>query len=158
AWTPLRRTVALVQPAPAVDFLEEAPDVLDVRVAERVVVVVPVHPHAEPLRLLGLDLGEMCDALLAAFGELGDAVRLDVALRVEPERLLDLDLHPEPLAVEPVLVALVVAAQRLVALEGVLEHPPEMLHAGRPVRRDRAVHEAEARTAPVPLDELSEGA
>ena len=63
------------------------------------------------------------DALLAALGELREPVLLDLALRVEPERLLDLDLDPEPLAVEAVLVALVEAAQRLVALEDVLERP-----------------------------------
>ena len=107
AWAPLRRAVALVEPAPLVDGLQEAPDVLDVRVGERVVVVVPVHPAAEAPVLLGDHLGELGDALPAALGELGEAVLLDVALRVQAERLLDLDLDPEPLAVEAVLVALV---------------------------------------------------
>ena len=124
ARAPLRRAVPLVQPAAAVHLLEEHPDVLDVRVGERVVVVVPVHPLAEPLRLLGLHLGEARDALLAPLGELGEPVLLDLALRVEAELLLDLDLDPEPLAVEAVLVALVVAAERLVALEDVLETRP----------------------------------
>ena len=55
--------------------------------------------------------------------ELGEPVLLDLALRVEPERLLDLDLDPEALAVEAVLVALVEAAHRLVALEDVLQRP-----------------------------------
>jgi thioredoxin 1 len=64
------------------------------------------------------------DALAAAPGELGEPVLLDLALRVEPERLLDLDLDPEALAVEPVLVALLEAAKRLVALEQVLQRPP----------------------------------
>ena len=122
---PLRRAVSLVQPAAAVHLLQEAPDVLDVRVAERVVVVVPVHPHPEPRRLLGDHVGEARDALLAALGELGEPVLLDLALRVEAELLLDLDLDPEPLAVEPVLVALVEAAQRLVALEHVLQRPAQ---------------------------------
>ena len=121
ARAPLRRAVPLVQPAAAVHLLEEAPDVLDVRVGERVVVVVPVHPLAEPLRLLGLHLGEARDALLAALRELGEPVLLDLALRVQAELLLDLDLDPEALAVEAVLVALVEAAERLVALEDVLE-------------------------------------
>ena len=65
------------------------------------------------------------DPLLAALGELGEPVLLDLALRVEAERLLDLDLDPEALAVEAVLVALVVAAQRLVALEDVLSVRPQ---------------------------------
>ena len=101
-------------------LLEEVPDVLDVGVGEGVVVVVPVHPHAEPHRLLGDHLGELGDALAARLGERGEAVLLDVALGVQAERLLDLDLDPEALAVEAVLVALVVPAHRLVALEDVL--------------------------------------
>src|SRR4029079_17638916 len=112
ARAPLRRTVPLVQPAAAVHLFKEHPDVLDVRVGERVVVVVPVHPLAEPLGLLGLHLGEARDALLAPLGELGEPVLLDLALRVEAELLLDLDLDPEALAVEAVLVALVMAPGR----------------------------------------------
>ena len=143
---------ALVEPAALVHDLEEAPDVLDVRVGERVVVGVPVHPHAEPPVLLGDHLGVLGDALPAAVGELGEAVLLDLALRVEAERLLDLDLDPEALAVEAVLVALVEAAQRLVALEDVLERAaPRVVHAHRVVRGDRAVDEAEARAAAVLL-------
>jgi hypothetical protein len=53
------------------------------------------------------------DPLFAALRELGEPVLLDFALRVEPELLLDLDLDPEALAVEAVLVALVEAAQAL---------------------------------------------
>ena len=98
----------------------------------------------------------MRDALLAALGELGEPVLLDLALRVEAELLLDLDLDPEALAVEAVLVALVVAAERLVALEHVLEHAPEVLHARRAVRRDRPVHEAERRAAAVAVAQLEE--
>ena len=47
ARAPHGRAVALVEPLPFVDGLQEAPDVLDVRVGEGVVVRVPVHPHAE---------------------------------------------------------------------------------------------------------------
>ncbi len=50
------------------------------------------------------------DDLAAAARELGQAELLDLALRVEPQLALDADLDPEALAVEPVLVALVVAA------------------------------------------------
>jgi hypothetical protein len=65
----------------------------------------------------------------------------------------------EALAVEPVLVALVVAAQRLVALEDVLERPtPGMVDAHWVVGRDRAVDEAEARTARVQFPDLVEDA
>src|SRR5207253_6946511 len=156
ARTPLSRAVAFVEPAAAVRLGEEAPDVLDVRVGEREVVVAPVHPLAESLRLLDHHADEAGDALLAARGELCEPVFLDLALRVEPELLLDLDLDPEPLAVEAVLVALVEAAERLVALEDVLEHAPEVLDACRAVRRDRAVHEAERRTAAVAVAQPEE--
>ena len=70
--------------------------------------------------MLGDRLGELRDPLPAALGELGEPVLLDVALRVETERPLDLDLDPEALAVEAVLAALVMPAERLVALEDVL--------------------------------------
>ena len=49
----------------------------------------------------------MRDTLFATRREVGEAVLLDLSFRVESERLLDLDLDPEALAVEPVLVALV---------------------------------------------------
>ena len=61
------------------------------------------------------------DDVAALARELLEPVLLDLALRVEPELALDADLDPEPLAVEAVLVALVEAAQRLVALEDVLQ-------------------------------------
>ena len=155
--TPDGRAVTLVQPLPLVHGLQEAPDVLDVRIGERVVVGVPVHPHPEPPRLLGDHLGELRDPLLAALGELGEPVLLDVALRVQSERALHLDLDPEALAVEAVLVALVEAPERLVALEDVLQRSsPRVMDAHRVVRRDRAVHEAEARPAAVQLPELLE--
>src|SRR5439155_9128529 len=159
AGAPDRGAVPLVEPASLVRDLEEAPDVLDVRVREGVVVVVPVHPHAEPLRLLGDHLGEAGDPLLAARGELGDPVLLDLSFRVQPQGLLDLDLDPQALAVEPVLVALVEASKRLVALKHVLERPaPGVMDAHRVVRRDRAVDEAEALRATILLPEAVEDA
>ena len=110
AGAPHSRAMALVQPAAPVHLGKEPPDVLDVRVGERVVVAVPVHPHAEALGLLGDHLRELRDALATAIGELREAVFLDLALRVQPQRLLDLDLDPQTLAVESVLVPLVEAA------------------------------------------------
>src|SRR5262249_16376621 len=76
ARAPLRRAMALVQPAALVHDLEEPPDVVDVRVREGVVVVAPVHPHAKALRLSRLDAGEVGDEIAAAPRELGDAVLL----------------------------------------------------------------------------------
>ena len=127
---------------------QETPDVLDVRVRERVVVPVPVHPAPQAPVLARDHLPVLGNAFAAASGELGEAVLLDVPLRVEAERLFHLDLDPQALAVEAVLVALVEAAQRLVALEDVLERPPPgVVHAHGIVRGDRAVDEAEALAA-----------
>src|SRR5207248_6176519 len=159
AGAPLGRAVALVEPAAPVRLGEEAPDVLDVRVREGEVVVAPVHPLAEALRLLGHHSDELRHALLAALGERGEPVFLDLALRVQPELLLYLDLDPEALAVVAVLVALVEPAQRLVALENVLQRPPpRVVDAHRVVRRDRPVDEAPARVAAVLLAEAGEDA
>ena len=159
ARAPLDGAVAQVQPVALVTLPEEAPDVLDVGVGERVVVVVPVHPHPEAAALVGDDLGVLRHALLAALGELRDPVLLDLALGVEAELALDADLDPEALTVEAVLIPQLVPLQRLVALEHVLERPaPAVMGAHRVVGRDRAVHEAEARAAAVLLPESVEDA
>src|SRR5919198_476002 len=80
-----------------------------------------------------------------------EAVLLDLALRVEAELLLDPDLHPEPLAVEPVLVEQVEPLHGPIALPDVLERPaPAVVHAHGVVGRDRAVDEAERRGAAGP--------
>src|SRR6266536_3860514 len=120
ARAPLGRAVAEVDPAALVHVREELPDVLDVGVAEGVVVVAPVHPLAETDAAPFQVLGRPDDDLAALAGELLQPVRLDLALGVEPELPLDADLDPETLAVEAVLVPLIEPAQRLVALEDVL--------------------------------------
>ena len=113
----------------------------------------------EALRLVGEHLRVLGHALAAARGELGEPVLLDLVLRVEPERPLDLDLDPEALAVEAVLVAEVEAAQRVVALEDVLERAaPGVVDAHRVVRGDRPVDEAPGRAAGVLLAQPLEGA
>ena len=150
ARAPLRRAMALEEPLARAALLQEAPDVLDVGVREGEVVVAPVHPLAEALRLFRHHADVARDPLLAALRELGDPVVLDLALRVEAELLLDLDLDPEALAVEAVLVALVVALGRVVALEDVLQRAaPGVVDAHRVVGGDRAVDEAEPRPAGV---------
>jgi len=144
--------VPSVEPPAAVDLLEEPPDVLDVRVRKREVAVRPVHPHPEAAGLVGDHAGEARNPLLAAVGELSDSVLLDVPLRVQPEGLLDLHFDPEPLAVEPILVPLLEAAQCLVALEDVLQRAaPRVVDAHRSVRRDRPVEEAPPRSVGVLL-------
>ncbi len=151
-WAPLGRTVAFVEVPPLVHVAQEAPDVLDVRIGEREVVRAPVHPLAEPDRAVR-QLGRRPDHLLAATtSELGKAVLLDLALRVEPKLSLDADLDPEALTVEAVLIALVESLHRLVALEDVLQRStPRGMHCERLVRGDRPIHEAEPRPALVLL-------
>ncbi len=112
--------------------------------------VVPVHPHPEPDRLLGLAGGVGQDALLAQRHEAGDPERLDVALGGEAELALDVDLDPQALAVEPVLVALVLAQHGVKALVEVLVGAaPGVMDAHRVVGGDRAVEEAPLRAVRV---------
>jgi hypothetical protein len=97
-----------IEPASLVAPLQEGPVVLDVGVGHGVVGVGPVHPLTQLLRLLRLDLGKVQHPFAAGAGETLQAIRLDLPLRVEAQGLLDFDFHPESLAVEPVLEALIV--------------------------------------------------
>ena len=107
--------------------------------------MLPVHPHPEPLALLGLLRGEAVDARLAQLHEAVDAKAFDLALVVEAELALDIDLDPQALAVETVLVALTLAEHGVVALVEVLVHAtPGVVHAHRVVGGDRPIQEGEA--------------
>ena len=118
--------------------------------AAQLVRIVPVHPHAEADRLLGLLRGVGQHALLAQADELGDAVRLDVALAGEAELALDVHLDPQALAVEAVLPALVLAEHGVEALEEVLVGPaPGVVDAHRVVGRDGPIDERPALVARV---------
>ena len=118
------------------------PDRVVVLVGRREIGIVPVHPVAEPLRLLRLHTREGVHPLLAVLHEPADAVRLDVPLRSEAQVLFDLDFHPQALAVETVLVALLVALHRAPAEEQVFVRPaPGVVDTHRIVRRDRPVDE-----------------
>src|SRR6185437_1604005 len=108
------------EPTLFVDALEELPDVFDVRVAEREVVVAPVHPLAEALRTARQLRRVVRNRVAALLRKLVEAVLLDLGLRVEAELTLDTDLDPKALAIPAVLVALVESLQRLVALKDVL--------------------------------------
>jgi hypothetical protein len=70
--------MALIQPAALVDGGEEAPDVLDVRVREGVVVVAPVHPPSEPDVLADDHPRRFRHELRALPRELGETVLLDL--------------------------------------------------------------------------------
>ena len=118
--------------------------------AAQLVGIVPVHPHAQADRLLGLERRVGQDALLAQADEVGDAVGLDVALARVAQLALDVDLDPQALAVEAVLVALVLAEHRVEALVQVLVRPtPGVVDAHRVVGRDRAVEKRPALVAGV---------
>ena len=146
---------ALVDVSLLVADLEEVPDGVVVLVRHRMVRVVPVHPVAEPDRLLGLDVREPPDALLAEIDELIDAELLDVGLGGHAEVFLDVDLDPQALPVEAVLVALLEALHGLVALEEVLVGAaPSVVDAHGVVCRDGAVHEGEAFAGAVVANEV----
>ena len=140
--TPRHHVRSLVDPAAPVTLLEEVPDRVVILVRHRVVGVVPVHPVPEPDRLARDRVGEPPDPRLAKLHEPVDAVLLDLALRLEAQVLLHLDLDPEPLAVEPVLVPLPVALHRPVAQEEVLVRPaPSVVDAHGVVGGDGPVDE-----------------
>jgi hypothetical protein len=95
------------------------------------------------------------DDVAAAPRELGEPVLLDLPLRVQAQLTLDADLDPEPLAVEAVLIALMVAAERLVALEDVLQRaPPRRVDGKLLVRGHRPVDEAELGAAAIQRAQL----
>ena len=147
-----------VDPSACVAFLQEVPDVGDVVVRHRVVGIGPVHPLAEPSRLLGLKLGEAQDPLAARPREGFESHRLDLPLAVEAEGALHLHLDPQALAIKAVLVAQLVAGHGEVALVGVLVGAaPGVVDAHRVVGGDRAVEKRPLRLAAVLLAQLLEG-
>ena len=159
ARAPLGRTMTHVEPVAFVHLLQHPPDVLDVRVAEREVVVPPVHPLPEADRPLCQLAGRPHDDVAALRSKRLEPVLLDLPLRVEPELVLDAHLDPEALAVEAVLVALVVAPEGLVALEDVLQGPaPGRVHGEGLVGGHGTVEEREPRAVRVLRAQLLEDA
>ena len=176
---PRHHVVAAVDHAAIVALLQEAPDGEIVFLGHREVrlplvralgpifiAAVPVHPEAEADRLFRLHAGKAIDAVLALLHEAihrrFDVARhqvLDVALALEAEFLLDLDLDPEALAIEPLLVAEFVAGHGEVAVVGVLiSSTPGMMHAHRIIGSDRPIEKRPARLALVLGLELFERA
>ena len=167
---PRHHVVAAVDHLAVVALLEETPDRRVVRLGHgevRLPLVrrlgpvgvgaVPVHPVAQADRLLGLHPREPVDPGDARLdeeidGRLGvarDEV-FDVAFRLQAEFLFDLDLDPQPLAVEALLVAEFAAGHREEAVVGVLVGAiPGVVDAHRVVGRDRAVEERPRRLAGV---------
>ena len=142
ARAPRHHVVALVDQAPRMAFGQKRPDRVVVLVRVGVVAVLPVHPHPEPLALLGLLRRKSVHARLAQLHEAVDPERLDLPLVVEAQLALDLDLDPQALAIEPVLETLALAEHRVIALVEVLVGPsPGVVHTHRVVGSDRAVQE-----------------
>ena len=159
ARAPRHRAMALVEPSQLMHALEKLPDVRDVGIGHRVVRLVPVHPLPEPLGVLGQLARIRRHPLTAGDGELVEAVLLDLGLGVEPELLLDPHLDPQALAVEAVLVALIMAEHRVVALPDVLDRAaPSVVHPHRVVGGDGAVDEAELLVAAIGVAQHLEGA
>ena len=144
AWAPGHDIVPLVDPAALMAGLQEMPDRVVVFVRHRVVGVVPVHPVAEPDRLVGDPFRVFPDSFLAAIDKLGDAIRFDIAFALETEFLFDFDLDPEALAVKPVLEALLLAEHGVIALEEILVgSAPGVVDTHRVVGGDGTIDERE---------------
>src|SRR5919109_2892413 len=111
---PRHDAVTAVEPSLLLTRFEEIPDMLDVVVVHREIrgglslLVIPMHPLPKADGLLRNTLGEFFHTGAASAGELVQTVVHDVLLRVEAQLLLNLDLQPQPLAVEAVLPPLVV--------------------------------------------------
>jgi hypothetical protein len=143
--------VSFVEQVVVPDSPQAPPDGLDVLVRQRHVGVFEVDPEPDPFgeAVPFLYVGE--DRLSALAVELGDPVALDLLLGGDPELSLDLELHGEAVAVPARLARDVVAAHRLVAGKDVLEDAREdVVGPGRPIRRRRALVEAEKGSALAP--------
>ena len=146
---------ALVQQVLLPQLAQRPPDRLDVLGVERAVRVVEIDPVADPLGQLRPVLEELEHRLAALRVELRDAVFLDLRLVLDPELLLDRDLHRQAVAVPAALAVGVEAAHRLVAREHVLEHAgQDVMRAGLAVGGRRALVEDVGRRALAALEGL----
>ncbi|HZZ77650.1 MAG TPA: hypothetical protein VFE62_03970 [Gemmataceae bacterium] len=178
AAAPGHAVVRLVDELALVALLEKRPDRVVVFLRHREVAfafagrlapvgvgAVPVHPLAEADRLLRLATRELVDAVFAFLHKPVDALRLvprhqvfDVALRLQLQLLLDLNLDPQPLAVEAVLVAQLMAGHGEETLIRILVGAaPGVMDAHRIVRGDRAVEKGPLGLAAVLLTQTLEG-
>ena len=97
------------------------------------------------MALLRDPVGETLHPRLAEGDEPIDPVRLDIALVGEPKLPLRLDLDPQSLAVEAVLISLALAEHGVVPhVEILVGAAPGVMYAHRVVRGDRPVKEAVA--------------
>ena len=150
---PLEQQLFLIQRG------ERPPHRLHVLVGVRDVGILIVEPVADPAadRLPLLPVGP--DALAAARVERLDTEPLDVLLATDAQRLLDLDLHGQPVRVPPRFPAHRVAGHRAMAAEQVLERSREhMMDPGTAIGRRRSFQEHPARLVRVLRERLFEQA
>ena len=150
-----RDAIVLEQEPPSVQLLERPPHALDVLRVHRPVRVVGVDPEPESLGL-PLELTDVApDGFPAQAVELGDPERLDVALALGADLLLDLELDREPVAVPPRLARDVVTRHRPEPGVDVLEGPRlRVVDRRLSVRGRRPLVEGPQRAVP-PLVELA---
>ena len=132
--------VSLIKKSFFIDFAERPPHGLDVIVLVGDVGVLHIRPKTD-------DVGELLphrlirpDRFAAFLDERLDAVFFDLFLAVDADRLLDLELHGQPVRVPARLAQNLLALHRLIARQHVLDyarqHMPDVRAA---VRRRRAV-------------------
>ena len=155
--TPGHHIVALVDPPLLMTTLKKSPDRIVVLVRHREVRVVPIHPVAQSLGLLSLNVGKVPDAIFARLDELGYPKLLNVAFRLELFLFFNLHFHPEALTIKPVLIAGLMTEHSVVAVENILVGAaPDVMHTHRIVSCDGAVDERPLGAASVLLAKLVE--
>ncbi len=121
---------------------QERPDGIVIFVGEGIVVITPIHPVTKADRLFRLSFRERKDPFFTLFNERGDAICFDIALVLHAKIFFDLDLNPESLAIEAILIALLVALHGLKALIQIfIGSSPRVVNTHRVVRGDRTIQE-----------------
>ena len=94
AGAPGHDIVAFVDQTPVMDFFQEFPDGVVVFRGHGEIGIIPIHPVAEALGLLGLDAGILNDACFTLIDKFFDAIGFDIGFGLETEFFLNLDLDP----------------------------------------------------------------
>ena len=94
--------------------------------------------------MLGLTLGKSEDTFFTTLHKFGDTISFDIALILHAQLFLNLNLDPQALGVEAILIALLVALHGLKTLKQIfVRASPGMMNAHRVVRGDGAIQERE---------------
>ena len=120
------------------------PDTANVFIRMRKVGVFPIHPLAQPFGLLRDNAGKPLNTLHALARELVHPVSFNVFFRLEAELFFHFHLNPQPLCVETVLIAAIIALHAFIADERILQRPaPGMMDPHRIIRSNRPVKKTE---------------